>query len=428
MNSKSFQNSLDHLVLAEKIIPLGAQTFSKSKTQYPVGHAPFFIESARNAIVWDVDGNKFVDLVAALGAVTLGYRFSSVDKAVKKQLKRGVTFSLSTKLEYDVADLLIALLPDAEMVRFGKNGSDVTTAAVRVARHVTGRDKVIRSGYHGWQDWHIGSTSRSHGVPQLVQGLTTVVPPGNIEMLEQEITRLKNEAACFILEPFTSVEIDPEYFRLARRLCDEFGILLIFDEVLSGFRVTKHGASEVFGVSPDLSCFGKGMANGFPLSALVGKKKYMQSLSEVFFSGTFGGESLSLAAAKQVLQHILEDGFIEKIHLIGSELSQRVSLAIASEGANFLSLVGHPSWKFLSWSSSIEDMNSMKTLFLQEMLQRGVLVLGTHNIMLTLSQRDLLLVHRAYKEVLPILKECYETNNYKKYLRSEPIVPLFTIR
>jgi glutamate-1-semialdehyde 2,1-aminomutase len=162
---RQFVNSVDHLKRAELTIPLGTQTFSKSKTQYPVGVSPLFATKARGAHIWDVDGNKYIDLVNSLAAVTLGYGDGPIEKAVKSQLKKGVTLSLPTKLEAEVSELITNLVPSAEMVRFSKNGTDATSAAIRLARSYTGRDHIIVCGYHGWQDWFIGSTSRNKGVP-----------------------------------------------------------------------------------------------------------------------------------------------------------------------------------------------------------------------------------------------------------------------
>ena len=156
---KKYVNSISQLARAESTIPLGTQTFSKSKTQYPVGVSPLFATRAKGAFIWDVDGNKYIDLVNSLAAVTLGYGDSRISKSVKKQLKLGVTLSLPTKLESEVSELIVGLVPSAEMVRFGKNGSDATAAAVRLARAYTGRDHIVVCGYHGWQDWYIGSTN-----------------------------------------------------------------------------------------------------------------------------------------------------------------------------------------------------------------------------------------------------------------------------
>ena len=169
--NERYIKSIEHLSRAERTIPLGSQTFSKSRTQYPVGISPHFIDRAEGAYVWDIDGNRYVDLVNSLAAVTLGYGDETVNEAVRKQLERGVSFSLPGVLESEVAELIVELVPSAEMVRFGKNGTDATTAAIRLARAYTGRDHIVVCGYHGWQDWYIGSTTRDKGVPSSTSSL-----------------------------------------------------------------------------------------------------------------------------------------------------------------------------------------------------------------------------------------------------------------
>ena len=186
----TFDKSNQHLVRAEKTIPLGSQTFSKSRTQYPVGISPLYAEKAKGAQIWDVDGNKYIDLVSSLAAITLGYGDKDLNRDIKQQLKHGVIFSLPGKIEAEVAELIVELVPSVEMVRFGKNGSDATSAAVRLARAFTGRDHIIVCGYHGWQDWFIGSTTRNKGVPDSVSSFTHKFEFNNIESLKTLLEKL----------------------------------------------------------------------------------------------------------------------------------------------------------------------------------------------------------------------------------------------
>ena len=425
---KSFENSTAHLTRAEETIPLGAQTFSKSRTQYPVGFAPLYATKGKKAHLWDIDGNHFVDLVAALGAVSIGYCNRQIDNAVRKQMRSGVTFSLSSKIEAEVAELLIALLPDAEMVRFAKNGSDVTSAAIRLARHVTGKKLVIRSNYHGWHDWYIGSTSRNSGVPREVSDLTLVLPFNDLEEAKKIFNKCGDQISCLILEPLGMEFPVPGFLSGIRELCDKYGALLIYDEVVTGFRVSKAGASSLFGVSPDISCFGKGIANGYPLSVIVGKRQYMKELTEVFFSGTFGGETLSLAASHKVLSLVEKGLVVERLKTIGEDLEQRIQKLLIESEFNFLELSGHPAWKFLKWKVEPRYLDDAKTLFLQEMLKEGILILNTFNIMTSLSKRDLEKIESAFVNVLPKLKYCITTGDFKRYLQAETIKPLFKIR
>lgn len=423
-----FEKSTNQLRRAEQTIPLGAQTFSKSRTQYPVGYAPLFASKGKGCHLWDIDGNRYVDLVAALGAVTIGYRNHRIDSAVRKQMRSGVTFSLSGVIESEVSELLLSLLPDAEMVRFAKNGSDVTSAAVRLARHITGKKKVVRSSYHGWHDWYIGSTSRNFGVPKEISDLTLVLPFNDLVAAEKLFDQHGNDISCIILEPVGMEFPVVGFLEGLRKLCDKYGALLIYDEVVTGLRISKNGSGQLFNVHPDLSCFGKGIANGFPLSAIVGKQQFMKELSEVFFSGTFGGETLSLAAAKEVLYMIHEDMVVDQLDNIGNEISVQVTNILDNLKIDFLKLSGHNSWKFLKWNLNPDISDQVKTLFLQEMFQEGVLVLNTHNVMTSITRKHINRVIAAYEVVLPKLQYSVSTGDFNRFLKANPIKPLFRLR
>lgn len=430
MNPKSrFVESERLLKLAESVIPLGSQTFSKSRTQYPVGVSPFFASKGSGSYLWDVDGNKYVDLVASLAAVTLGYGDPEINKAVKRQLKRGVSLSLSSKLETEVAEKIIDLVPSAEMVRFAKNGSDATSAAVRIARHFTGRDHIISIGYHGWHDWYIGSTTRSMGVPSAVQALTLSARYNELSHVENLFEEVKGDVAAVILEPMNSVDPAPGYLESLRSFCSSNNILLIFDEVITGFRFARGGAQELFGVTPDLSCFGKGIANGFPISVIAGRREIMEGFKEVFFSGTFGGELLSLTAANVVLDKVRDNSVIPELYRLGQAIQQGLLSEISRNKYEFINLSGNPTWTFLNWTLSSDALqNKVKTYFLQEMFKRGILVLSTNNVTTTLSQKDISKILTAYAEVFEAISQALEKDSLDALLECQPIVPLFKVR
>ncbi len=426
---RKFTKSEAHLIRAEHTIPLGSQTFSKSRTQYPVGISPLYIEKAKGCEVWDVDGNKYVDLVSSLASVTLGYGDSRVDSAVRKQLKRGVTFSLPGTLEAEVAEMICNIVPSAEMVRFGKNGTDATTAAVRLARAYTGKDRIGVCGYHGWQDWYIGSTTRNKGVPRATSELTEVFKYNDLESLRKILIE-KNDVACVVMEPMNLSFPKPGFLEGVRELTKKYGVILVFDETITGFRFSEGGAQELFNVIPDLSTFGKGIANGFPLSVVVGKREIMMEMEEIFFSGTFGGELLSLAAAKAVLELHLRREVVPKLREIGEDLQNRINLVISeTNSTNLLSLNGHPTWAFLTWTGS-EAYSSefLKTYFMQEMFQHGVLILSTHNVNLAHNIEDLKKVETSYLTVLSSISDGIKRDNLKSKLRVTPLSPLFKVR
>ena len=343
MNYKKSEQLLDR---ALKSIPLGSQTFSKSLTQYPRGVSPFFIEKGKGAKVWDVDGNKYIDFVNSLAAVTLGYCDKNVDEAVQKQMQNGVTFSLPHCLEMEVAEKLIDIIPCAEKVRFAKNGTDATSASIRIARAYTGKEHIAVCGYHGWQDWYIGSTTRDLGVPKAVKELTHKFEYNNIESLEKIFQ--ERELACVIMEPMNAEYPQDNFLEKIKTLAHKNDALLIFDETITGFRYSLGGAQALFNVIPDLATFGKGMANGYPLSAVVGSNEIMQKVEDIFFSGTFGGETLSLAAANAVIDKYKKDNVPKYLNDLGNYLLKKLNQLIIKEGLNdVFRTSGHPAWSFL---------------------------------------------------------------------------------
>ena len=424
-----YRRSLEQLERAEHTIPLGAQTFSKSRTQYPVGASPLFVTHSRGSRTWDVDGNEYVDLVSSLGAVVLGYGDEEINQAVVRQLGSGVTLSLSHPLEEQVAAQVVDLIPCAEMVRFAKNGTDATSAAIRLARAATGRDHVIACGYHGWQDWFIGSTTRNLGVPAATQALTHAVPYNDLAAVERVIAAHPDGIAALIMEPMTSTWPEPGFLEGVREVTERHGIVLVFDEMLTGFRFAAGGAQEYFGVMPDLAAFGKGLANGFPLSAVVGRRDLMMLMQDIFFSGTFGGETLSLAAADVVLGRMATGEPTAALALIGAELVEAVDAARSEASKSLLEFTGHPSWLFLKWSvADARTLNEVKTLFLQEMLRRGVLVLGTHDVTTAFTADDIALVAAAYAETLDVIVDGLNQGDVDARLECQTLVPLFTLR
>jgi glutamate-1-semialdehyde 2,1-aminomutase len=423
-------NSIKALKVAEEVIPLGSQTFSKSPTQYPKGISPHFISKAEGAFVWDVDGNKYVDLVNSLAAITLGYNNKKVNNAVRKQLKKGVIYSLPGILETEVAQLIVRLVPSAEKVRFAKNGTDATAAAIRLSRAFTGRDHIAFCGYHGWQDWYIGKTSKNKGVPKSVSDLSHQFKYNDISSLENIFNEYPNQVAGVILEPMNSTWPEDNFLQKVRALCTKNKTILTFDETITGFRFASGGAQELFGVTPDLTTLGKGIANGYPLSAIVGRQEVMQEMEEVFFSGTFGGELLSLSAAQAVLQLHQSVNVSQQLSKIGDELSRIVTNLIKEFDLNeVISLVGHPTWRILKWEiSDMYDVNELKTLFLQEMFKNGVLITGSHNVSLAIGAKEIFLITAAYKKTLKLLSSAINSRDVRSYLKADPIVPLFTIR
>ena len=423
-----FKKSEQLLDRALKSIPLASQTFSKSLTQYPKGVSPFFIERGRGAKVWDVDGNEYIDFVNSLAAVTLGYCDKDIDEAVQEQMKSGVTFSLPHKLEMEVAEKLIEIIPCAEKVRFAKNGTDASSAAIRIARAYTGKEHIAVCGYHGWQDWYIGSTSRDLGVPSGVKDLTHKFEFNNIGSLEKIFQ--EQELACVIMEPMNIDYPKDNFLEKVKKLVHKNNALLIFDETITGFRFSLGGAQKLFGVTPDLATFGKGMANGHPLSAVVGNDKVMQKVEDIFFSGTFGGETLSLAAANAIIDKYEKDKVVDHFYETGVYLLEQLDRLIKDKDLESIFWTsGHPSWSFLHIKDQAKyNSFEIKTFFLQETLKRGILTLGTHNLSFSHTKENIDKLLNVYSEVLPMIKQHIDNKTLLENIKGEILQPLFKVR
>jgi glutamate-1-semialdehyde 2,1-aminomutase len=417
------------LARAEKVIPLGAQTFSKSRTQFPHGISPYFADRAKGSRVWDADGNEYLDLINALCSVTLGHCDDEVSAAVAKQLERGTIFSLSSELEIEVAEKIVDLVPCAEKVRFGKNGSDATSGAIRIARAFTGRERVAVCGYHGWQDWYIGSTARHLGVPKAVRELTHTWMYNDAASLDKLFKEHPGEFAAVIMEPMNVAFPKPGFLEEVQALCRQNGALLVFDETITGFRYAVGGAQELFGITPDLATFGKGLANGYPVSAVAGRADVMKLMEEVFFSFTFGGETLSLAAALATMQKLQREPVVATMKATGERLLKDAQAAIDRHGlADVFTLSGHPTWSFLQFKDARgATMWEIKTLFMQEMLKRGVLTYGTHNISYAHTAADLDKLATAYDETFAVIKRGLDAG-VRTLLECEVLEPLFRVR
>lgn len=427
---RSFENSEALLERSERVIPLGSQTFSKSRTQYPVGVSPLFLQRGKGARVWDVDGNEYIDFVNSLLSITLGHGDPDVDTAVRAQLEDGVILSLPHPLETEVAERICAIVPCAEMVRFGKNGSDATSGAVRIARAFTGRDHVAVCGYHGWQDWYIGSTARNLGVPEATRALTHGFMYNDLGSLEAVFAAQPGAIAAVILEPMNVEWPAPGFLEGVRDLATRHGAVLVFDETITGFRMAAGGAQELFGVTPDLATFGKGLANGYPLAAVAGRRDIMMMMEEVFYSFTFGGEILSLAAARAVLDKLVREPVLATIEALGTRLHNGLGKLIEEHQLSHIFAVkGHPSWTFLTIADAPGATSfEMKTLLMQELHQHGFLSVGSHNISYAHTDADIDALLDAYRVILPMIGGAVAAGDLASKLRCEPLLPLFKVR
>ena len=428
--NREFLRSQRLLERAERVIPLGAQTFSKSKIQLPPGASPLFVTHGDGGRVFDVDGNEYVDLISALMPNVLGYRDPDVDLAIRRQLNRGISFSLPTELESELAERLVAHIPCAEMVRFGKNGTDATSAAIRLARAATRRDRVMLCGYHGWQDWYIGATSRNLGVPTVVSTLSHLVSYGDLAAAEALFSKHPNEFAALILEPAGATEPAPGYLQELKDLVHRHGAILIFDEIITGFRWSIGGAQSYYGVAPDLACFGKALGNGMPISAIVGRAEIMRIMEDIFYSGTFGGETLSLAASIATIDKIEREKVTEWLWQVGGDLKRLANEKIVAAGlGDVIALVGAAPWAILAYKDHPKgSKEAIKTLFLREMIAAGVLINASHNICFAHTEADISRVLGAYDHALAVLREALDRRDISRRLGNQVIKPIFSVR
>lgn len=425
-----YARSNELLARARKVIPLGTQTFSKSYQQFPEGAAPLFLSHGKGSRVWDADGNEYIDLISGLLPVLLGYRDPDVDAAIKAQLDRGIVFSLASELEIELAERLVKMIPCAEMVRFGKNGSDATTGCVRVARAATKRERLIICGYHGWHDWYVGTTVRNKGVPAAEAALADRVPFNDLEAVHAVFKKHPGQVAALIIEPMNAAEPKPGYLQELKEVVHKNGAILIFDEIITGFRFAAGGAQEHFGVTPDLAAFGKAMGNGMPIAAVVGRADLMIQMEEIFFSSTFGGETLSLAAAIAVADKLKREPVIETLWKTGGLLADKIKSAIARHGLEkVVSLHGLAPWTLLAFADSGSTAKeAIKTLFMKEMLAAGILIAASNNVTYAHNEDDVARIAAAYHGAFGRIADELKSGTLLKNLGCAPVMPVFSVR
>lgn len=405
------------------LIPSVTQTLAKGPTQYVNGASPKYLVKGKGSHVWDADGNEYIDYNMAIGPLSLGYAYPKTDDAVKKQLEDGITFSLMHPLEVEVAELLREILPNAEAVRYSKTGADVTSAAIRLARAYTGKNKILCCGYHGWHDWYISVTARNHGIPEAVQAISYTFNYNDINSLKNSID---DDVAAVILEPVVFQEPKDNFLHKVAELCEENNIVLIFDEMWTGFRMALGGAQEYFGITPDLATYSKAIANGMPISVLTGKRKIMDLADEdIFFYTTFGGEALSLAAVKATIEEMKEKNVPKYLNEHGKKLKDGYNKISNELGMNYTKASGYNWRSIITFDASAGDPLILKSFVQQEMIKRGVLWSGFHNMSFSHSDEDINYTLKAYEEVLPLLKKSVEEKNTEKLLRGIPVQPVF---
>jgi len=413
---------------AQKIIPAGTQTFSKGVTQFVEGFAPKYLKRGRGARVWDADGNDYLDYIMACHPLILGYADPDVNQAVIEQLELGSTFSLMNELEVDVTELLIEAVPCAEAARFGKNGADATTIGVRIARAVTGRDHIAYCGYHGWHDWYIANTDLNSGIPAFNRELAHSFTYNDLDSLERIFRARPGQVAIVIMEPLTILEPQNNFLSEVKKMTRHYGALLMFDEIITGFRFAFGGAQELTGVTPDLTSLAKAISNGIPLSAIVGKKEYLFSLEKTFFSFTYGGDCIGLAAAKACIPKIKRERVPDHLRAVGTLLQDGFNALAAEIGvSDFVQCIGYPCRSIISCDGCGRyDPLEIKSYLQQELIRRGILWAAYHALSLSHSISDIEYTLGCYEDALKLLKHAVDTHkNIRSLIEGNPVQPVF---
>ncbi|MEL7237600.1 MAG: glutamate-1-semialdehyde 2,1-aminomutase [Planctomycetota bacterium] len=426
--------SVAHQRRAHALIPGAAHTYAKGDDQYAHGLAPV-ITRGKGCRVWDLDGREYIEYGAGVRAVTLGHGYLRVCEAAQRELWNGVNFARPAAIELEAAEVFLDMIPSAEMVKFAKNGSDATTAAVKLARAVTGRSKIAvceDQPFFSIDDWFIGMTATDAGIPGNIKHDSVGFRFNDLADLHRLFAEHGGDLACIIMEAERDEVPAPGYLQAVRDACDKNCTLLIIDETISGFRLHPGGAAALHEVDPDLITFGKGMANGFSVSALAGKEIFMQRggldthLEKVFLlSTTHGGETHCLAASIETMKEVRDAGVCDRLADAGRLLAKLINDAAKAEGVHeHFHVIGHPSnLIYVTKDASGQRSQPFRTLFLQESVRRGLIA---PNLVVNFSHTDDDLRQTADRiaEILPLYKRALE-DGVDTVLEGRPVKPVF---
>ncbi|MEW6510945.1 MAG: aminotransferase class III-fold pyridoxal phosphate-dependent enzyme [Bacteroidota bacterium] len=362
-----------HFEEALRLIPWGTQTNAKRPYPFFQETMPKFIVRGKGCRLWDMEGKEYVDFRLALGPVTLGYCYDEVDNAVREQLAKGVLFSMASPIELEVAKRINRIVPNAEMVRFMKTGEDANMCNVRIARAWSKRDMMLISGYHGYPDWFSAEGSPGNGVPEVLRDYVKSIPWGDCDAAERLIKQYADRLACVISVPYDfNEDTSGTYIRTLRALTQKEGIVLILDEVLTGFRLARGGAQEFFGVDADLVSYAKALANGFPLSAYCGKRQLMETLNSFRMTTTYAGETLSLAAAAATLDIMMRENVHDHLRAMGERLMAGFDMMVKDLGVEGHA-AGLPAAPFLKFVHRDPDYHArLEFLWHRELYREGI--------------------------------------------------------
>ena len=407
-------------------IPHQTGTFSSAASSFVEGVYPVYASHAIGSHFFDVDKNEFIDYLLGLGPITLGYNYQRVNDAIISQLKNGILFSLPHKIEIDTAELISDSIPYADMVKFEKSGSNAVTGAVRAARAITKNDKIAYCGSGGvWHDWQAAMVSRDAGVPSSNKELIKIFDYNDTGGLEQIFEDSKSEIACIVLEPTIYENPKKGFLQKVRAIADSNNAILIFDEIVTGFRFNLSGAQKLYDVKADMVCFGKGMGNGLPISAITGPTEFMKIFDELWVSSTNNRETLSLAGTHATISEMKEKNTIDYCWKLGKILFEGWNKISESHDLK-IKMFGHSIRMTLKCYDFNDDESLvLKSLVLQEMVKKGIFMSpGPTFLSYSHNQKDIEFTLSKFEEVCDKIKNIRE-QDYSKYLEGIPPKPIW---
>jgi len=416
---------------AKKIIPHQTGTFSRAAPSYVEGIFPVYAQSANGSHFTDVDGNEYIDYLMALGPITLGYNYEPVNQAIISQLKEGILFSLPHPKEVELSEKICQVIPHADMVKFEKSGSNAVTGAVRAARAFTNRDKIAYCGSGGvWHDGQAAMVSRDNGVPKFNSELIKIFDYNDIGGLEQIFEDNNNEIAAVVLEPTMYEQPKNDFLNKVRKTVDQNDSLLILDEVVTGFRFDLAGAQKYFNIKGDLVCFGKGMGNGLPISAITGPSEFMKIFDELWVSSTNNSENLSLAGTYAVIKEMEQKNTISHCWNVGKKLFEGWNKTVEKFGLD-AKMYGYPIRMHLQcFDSNKQESLSIKSLLLQEMVKTGIFmsVLGTTFICYSHSEKDIENTLVALENTCEFITKNVKNENYEEFIEGNMPKTIWSVK
>ena len=416
---------------ANKVIPHQTGTFSRAASSFVEGVYPVYAESATGSRFFDVDGNEYLDYLCGLGPITLGYNYPRVNEAIIAQLKKGILFSLPSPVEVELSELLCNVIPHAEMVKLEKSGSNAVTGAVRAARALTKREKIAYCGSGGvWHDWQAAMVSRDEGVPKFNADLIKIFDYNDIDGLEQIFEENKNEIAAIVLEPTHFEKPEKDFLKKIRKITNQNGALLILDEIVTGFRFDLGGAQKYFDIKGDFVCFGKGMANGLPISAITGPEEFMKKFDDLWVSSSNNSETLSIAGTIAVINEIQERDTVSHCWAMGKKLFEGWNRIVEKHNIN-AKMIGYPvRMEPVCYDKYGKKSLALKSLILQEMVKLGIFIstLGTVYLSYSHSEADIDQTLFALDNVCNNISQKVTNEDYEKYLEGKMPKKIWTMK